>query len=293
VLGMPLAPSMQSSASTTCSAARCWPASKVRGGRSTSSRRSAKPTSISQAYRLVLRPVDIAETAAMLLSVSGQDAPASAVVLIHGVGNGNPFFTQPPRPPLLSAWSYRCPARQRSQPAHRGRQRRRRQADAEGPVPALCLQRRRALMPGSSRSDNHPSRRDRSRSGPRGNDRHDRAGTISRCSARRQESRTPRVRLRRTPRSARHRPTDKPPSHPRRSAATRATQVRYLVTLRGSGCLALQVVMAGRQKGQMTADGTGFALIGRGLTDAPAWRLNGAARGRSSALSGSWLRPGS
>jgi len=45
-------------------------------------------------YRLALRPLDIAETAALLLSVSGQEAPASTVVLIHGVGNGNPFFTQ-------------------------------------------------------------------------------------------------------------------------------------------------------------------------------------------------------
>ena len=45
-------------------------------------------------YRLLLRPLDIAETAAMLLSVSGQEVPASAVVLIHGVGNGNPFFTE-------------------------------------------------------------------------------------------------------------------------------------------------------------------------------------------------------
>jgi DNA-binding CsgD family transcriptional regulator/tetratricopeptide (TPR) repeat protein len=45
-------------------------------------------------YRVVLRPLDIAETAAMLLSVSGQEVPASAVVLIHGAGNGNPFFTQ-------------------------------------------------------------------------------------------------------------------------------------------------------------------------------------------------------
>jgi DNA-binding CsgD family transcriptional regulator/tetratricopeptide (TPR) repeat protein len=45
-------------------------------------------------YSLVLRPLDIAETAAMLLSISGQEVPASAVVLIHGVGNGNPFFTE-------------------------------------------------------------------------------------------------------------------------------------------------------------------------------------------------------
>ena len=45
-------------------------------------------------YSSVLRPLDIAETAAMLLSVSGQEVPASAVVLIHGAGNGNPFFTE-------------------------------------------------------------------------------------------------------------------------------------------------------------------------------------------------------
>jgi len=46
------------------------------------------------AYHLELRPLDIAETAAMLLSLSGQEAPASAVALIHGAGNGNPFFTE-------------------------------------------------------------------------------------------------------------------------------------------------------------------------------------------------------
>ena len=45
-------------------------------------------------YSSVLRPLDIAETAAMLLSVSGQEVPASAVVLMHGAGNGNPFFTE-------------------------------------------------------------------------------------------------------------------------------------------------------------------------------------------------------
>ena len=45
-------------------------------------------------YRMVLRPLDIAETAAMLLSLSGREAPASAVVLIHRTGKGNPFFTE-------------------------------------------------------------------------------------------------------------------------------------------------------------------------------------------------------
>jgi DNA-binding CsgD family transcriptional regulator len=45
-------------------------------------------------YRLGLRPLDIAETAAMLQSLSGQEVPASAVALIHGAGNGNPFFTE-------------------------------------------------------------------------------------------------------------------------------------------------------------------------------------------------------
>jgi DNA-binding CsgD family transcriptional regulator/tetratricopeptide (TPR) repeat protein len=45
-------------------------------------------------YSLVLRPLDIAETAAMLLSLSGQEVPASALALIHRVGDGNPFFTE-------------------------------------------------------------------------------------------------------------------------------------------------------------------------------------------------------
>src|SRR5262249_5624968 len=45
-------------------------------------------------YRMVLKPFDIAETAAMLSALSGQEAPGSAVALIHRVGKGNPLFTQ-------------------------------------------------------------------------------------------------------------------------------------------------------------------------------------------------------
>jgi DNA-binding CsgD family transcriptional regulator len=44
--------------------------------------------------RMMLKPFDIAETAAMLSSLSGREAPASAVALIHRAGKGNPFFTQ-------------------------------------------------------------------------------------------------------------------------------------------------------------------------------------------------------
>jgi DNA-binding CsgD family transcriptional regulator/tetratricopeptide (TPR) repeat protein len=44
--------------------------------------------------RMVLKRLGIAETAAMLHSLSGQEAPASAVALIHRAGRGNPFFTE-------------------------------------------------------------------------------------------------------------------------------------------------------------------------------------------------------
>jgi DNA-binding CsgD family transcriptional regulator/tetratricopeptide (TPR) repeat protein len=44
--------------------------------------------------RMMLRPFNVAETAAMLSSLSGQEAPAPAVALIHGAGKGNPFFTE-------------------------------------------------------------------------------------------------------------------------------------------------------------------------------------------------------
>jgi DNA-binding CsgD family transcriptional regulator len=46
--------------------------------------------------RMTLKPFDIAETAAMLASLGGQEAPAPApaVALIHRAGKGNPFFTE-------------------------------------------------------------------------------------------------------------------------------------------------------------------------------------------------------
>jgi DNA-binding CsgD family transcriptional regulator/tetratricopeptide (TPR) repeat protein len=44
--------------------------------------------------RMMLRPFDIAETAAMLSSLGGQEAPAPTVALIHRGGKGNPFFTE-------------------------------------------------------------------------------------------------------------------------------------------------------------------------------------------------------
>jgi DNA-binding CsgD family transcriptional regulator len=44
--------------------------------------------------RMMLRPFGIAETAAMLSSLGGQEAPAPAVALIHRAGKGNPFFTE-------------------------------------------------------------------------------------------------------------------------------------------------------------------------------------------------------
>jgi eukaryotic-like serine/threonine-protein kinase len=44
--------------------------------------------------RLLLRPLGIAETANMLFALSGQKPPASAVMLVHRAGEGNPFFTE-------------------------------------------------------------------------------------------------------------------------------------------------------------------------------------------------------
>ena len=49
---------------------------------------------ISSSHRMTLRPLDIAQTAALLSSLSGREAPASAVALVYRAGKGNPFFTE-------------------------------------------------------------------------------------------------------------------------------------------------------------------------------------------------------